>query len=88
MSIFKKAPDAVLTYGWDWSAWLVTDTIVSSTWLIPSDLVEEGSTFSTTITSVLISGGVLGEEYTITNHIVTAAGEEDERSHKLKVVER
>jgi hypothetical protein len=30
-----KDPQADLDYGLDWSAWLGTDTIVSSTWSVP-----------------------------------------------------
>jgi len=90
-----KDPDAVLDYGEDWHAggnndgastdagWLQADTISTSTWAVSgpdSALVIDSDTNDTTSTTVWLSGGTLGREYTVTNHIVTAAGRADDRA--------
>ena len=89
----KKDPDADLDYGFDWSAWLgATDTITASTWAAPaaSGLTMHGASISPdgNVTSVWLSAGNVGGVYSVTNHIKTAAGREDERSMRVTVVER
>jgi hypothetical protein len=42
----------------------------------------------TPIKHPLLKGGVAGQSYTITNHITTTGGREDDRSFKVKVKER
>ena len=67
-----KDPDSNLDYGFDWTDWLVTgESIASSSWILPSDLVEESTIFSANKTSIYFSGGVSGYTYTVTNRIVT-----------------
>ena len=87
-----KDPDAVLPYAEDWTAWLVAeenDTIVDSTWTANNAAMTiESSTFAAGITVVWLSGGTAGKEYTVTNHIVTASGREDDRSIIVPVKER
>ena len=84
----EKDPDAVLDYQMDWSTWLDTDTISTSTWDVPTGLTEDSETETTTTTTVWISGGTAGTTYTVTNEIVTAAGRTDSRSILIKVVQR
>ena len=37
----NKDPDAVLDYGFDWSAWLEAgDTIVTSEWIVPEGITK------------------------------------------------
>lgn len=82
-----KDPVAKLDYGWDWEDWLAGDTIDTSTWTVPTTLVKESDSKTNTTTTVWISGGTLGESYTVTNQIVTAAGRVDQRSFVLKIVD-
>lgn len=93
MAEFVHDPDADLDYGHDWSSWLGTDTITTSTWSItkvaPNSTgdtppVLSASTHDTTTTTIWVDGGTVGKTYTLTNHIITAAGREDDRSHTLK----
>ena len=90
----KKDPDADLDYGFDWTAWLGgTDTIIESTWLVPSasGLTAHSPSISTDgkVTSVwLKSGNASRAVYAATNHIKTAAGREDERSLRVTIVDR
>jgi len=86
---YIKDPNAKLDYGWDWSEWLNGDNIVSSTFTASSpDINIVSSTNSSFDTTVWLSGGVVGQKYTITNHIVTAAGREDDRSFDVKIQNR
>jgi len=99
VATFDHDPDAKLDYGFDWNdkGWLGTDTINTSTWSITAiDPAPDGATpltlstptHDTTTTTVWVDGGTAGKAYTITNHIVTAAGREDDRSHQLNCVSR
>jgi hypothetical protein len=94
---FTHDPNASLRYGFDWAAegWLpVGDTIVTSTWSITkavagdNTLVLSVSTHDSTTTAIRATGGTVGNDYQITNHIVTSAGDSDDRSHILKCRER
>jgi len=98
-----KDPSAVLNYGHDWAdegandgastdtGWLQSDTITTSTWAVSGSdallLVDSDSNDTTTATAVL-SGGTANTNYILTNHIVTAAGYEDDRSIVVKVQQR
>jgi len=85
---FYKDPQAVLDYTIDWADWLETDLISTSTWTVPSGLTEGTHTNTTTTTTAWISGGTEGVVYEITNHIVTAAGREDDRSFNVKIQDK
>lgn len=77
---FRHDPQAVKDYGVDWSAWLDDgETLVSSEWE-SDDLTLAGESFTTTRTSVFVSGGVAGGRYSITNRVVTSAGKTDDRT--------
>lgn len=98
-----KSPGAVLSYGWDWSyfgandgasgdpGWLQGDTISGSAWAVTgpdSDLVIDSQSNSTVEATVVLSGGTLGRDYLVTNHITTSAGLEDDRTLLVKVRRR
>ncbi len=84
----EKDPDAKLNYGWNWSAWLGTETIASSVWTVTAGPVLSGATFNATSTSVLMAGGVVGEVHTLSNRITTApSGLIDELSITVTIVE-
>lgn len=77
-----KDPQAVLDYKWDWTDWMPdNDKIVASTFTTDSDdLTVEDTLFDDVTTTVWLSGGVAGERYTVTNHITTDDGRQDDRS--------
>ena len=78
-------PGARLDWGVDWSQEMRTgDTITQSTWAGPESLTLEDASFSASATKVWAEGFVLGQDYTITNSIVTAQGREDSRTIVLK----
>lgn len=86
---FRKDPDAVLDYGFDWSDWLQTGEVISaSTWTVDTGITEDSDEMSTSITKIWLSGGTVGETYTISNKIVTDQNRTDERSFEIFVEER
>lgn len=89
---YTKDPDAVLDYTVSWAEWLPdNDTITASTFTVMSDdddaVTVDDTSFNATTTTVWLSGGKTGEKYTVTNHITTAAGRQDDRSLTLTIKE-
>ena len=85
---FLKDPAAVLDYSIDWSEWLGTDTISTSTWTVATGLTVGANQNANGITTVWISGGTAGSSYAVTNKIVTAGGRTDERTFYIAVVNK
>lgn len=87
MATFVKDPDSVLDYRVDWSAWLDGDTIIASTFTPADDtLTVDLDLFTTTTATVWLSGGTLGKT-TVTNHITTAAGRQNDYTLKFTIKE-
>lgn len=76
MRIEDKDPTAVKDLSWDWEEWLDGDTIVASTWAVEpaGELTVLGSDFTSTTSTVWLTGGTLLSSYRVTNTITTAAG--------------
>lgn len=85
---FTKDPDAVLDYRIDWTTWLDGDSIVSSTWTAESGITIDSFTDSATNSTVWLSGGSAGERYAVTNSIVTTEGRKDDRTIRIRCIER
>lgn len=85
MDLYVKAAEANLDYPLDWSEWLGSDTIATSTWSADDDLTISGESNTNTVATCFIAGGTLGKEYIVTNHITTAGDREDERSFRLLI---
>ena len=84
---YTKDPQAVLDYMIDWSSWLTAagdDTITASSWTATDGITIDSDTNTTTTATVWLSGGTVGTTYELTNHIVTLAGREDDRTIKIK----
>ena len=86
--IFTKDPNAVLDYSIDWTRWLAGDQIATSEWIIPSGLTKMADSKTSTSATVWLSGGSVGQSYTVTNRITTAAGRTEDRSFTIRVEER
>lgn len=81
--VSPKDPDATIKYGIDWSDYLGTEQIISSEWIADGAIVIESDSYDTTSTAVLLSGGVDGEHYNVTNRITytgTGGNETDDRT--------
>jgi hypothetical protein len=68
----KQDPSAVLDWGTNWSAWLGTDTISTSTWSVTETspvgataLTLATSTHDATTTTIWLSGGALEARYSL-----------------------
>lgn len=85
---FTKDPDAVLDYQIDWSAWLGSDTIATSSWIVPDGITKASDTKTTTTATIWLSGGTLGQSYTLLNRIATAGGRTEDRSIVIGIAER
>lgn len=82
---WRKAPTAIIDYAIDWAAIFPGDTISVSTWDVPVGITNADEDTTSTRAIIRLSGGTLDTEYTITNHVVMASGQEDERSIIIKV---
>jgi hypothetical protein len=89
MPYFLADPQSKLSWSHDWSEWLEsgsagspTDTIVSREWRIerPSGGSPQPTLIGALTDTVFVEGLEAGIIYWLTEHIVTAAGVEDERT--------
>lgn len=87
---FSQDPDEVLDYTLDWSEWLVDGDVISSAAATGDTGLTVGSTvsFTTTTTTVWLSGGSAGSSYDVAVHVVTAGGREGDRSITLQIKEK
>lgn len=85
---FVKDPDALLEYQWDWAAWLAGDTITSHTVTVPTGLTKSSTSATSTAVTAWLSGGTVDQRYSVTCHVLTAAGREDDRTITLTIAER
>lgn len=98
--VIAKDPDSIEPYSMDWTAWLAglidtagEDTIDTSTWTVSgadASLAFQDDSIVTggLKTQLRLTGGTAGEDYQLTNHIITASGAEDDRSVTIRVKER
>ena len=88
--VYLKDPEAILDFAFDWSDWLATsETISTRTITVPSGLTQSSTdTESSGVVTVWLSGGTVGQIYDVECKIVTNASRTDERTMKIKVVER
>ncbi len=84
----SKDPASDLDYICDWSEWLGSDTIDTSTWDVPAELTDGGNSHNGKVTTIWLSDGESGETYILTNKIITTGLRTAERDIKLKVKNR
>lgn len=94
-----KDPDAVLDYAWDWKAlthgtgltdWLAAGETITAHTVTASavTLTVDSSAVVDGLVTAWLSGGTVGIDYTVTCHITTSAGREDDRTMTIRVMER
>lgn len=84
----KKDPQETIWATMDWTLRLgAAETIASSSWTIPTGVTKITDTILSPPlkTSVKVSGGTAGTDYTCTNTIVTSEGQTLERAGVLAV---
>lgn len=93
LGYWRKDPDAELDFAFDWgSDWLDEgDTITVSLWSVSPDGLDVIETaprqpsYTATTTTVWLAGGTDGQDYQITNRIVTTGGRTDEKTRRVVV---
>jgi hypothetical protein len=86
---FRKDPDAVLDYTWDWSLWLQTDeVIVSHQIIVPTGIALDSSDADDERVTGWLSDGTNGQTYTVTCRVSTDQGRTDDRSIAVYVLNR
>lgn len=85
---YTKSPNGKVDYQVDWESWLNGDTISTSTWTVQSGITKVTDTKTDTTATIWLSGGSLGQRYIVTNHIVTAAGREEDQSLVVYIMEK
>jgi hypothetical protein len=78
--MFNKEPSEVLDYEIDWTDWLGTLIIITSSWAAPTGITIGTDSHTTTKTLVRLSGGTWSETYELFNTIVANNGETETRS--------
>lgn len=74
-----KDGNATKDYTLTWATELGNDLIIGSTWTPEVGITVVDNSFTNTTTTVRVSGGTPGVEYSVVNHITTAGGmQEDE----------
>lgn len=87
---FTKDPSDVLDYSFNWSSWLGSDTITSFTATATPGIVIASSDFTTTVSTVFLSGGTAGTgvPYQVTHQIVTTAGRTKNKTMTIRVADQ
>ena len=86
---WTKDPDAVLDWHFDWTDWLASgEALLTSTFFVTSGIVVNSSSFTSSNTTVWLSGGSAGTPYLVTNRITTSQGRTDDRSVTVRVKDR
>lgn len=89
LDTFRKDPNAVLDYEFDWSQWLEpAETISSHTATVTGGVVKDSSANNASAVIVWVSGGTAGVEATVACRITTSLARTDERTITLRVQER
>lgn len=89
MEQFLKDPDAVLDFAMDWTDWLDTGETISSYMVtVPTGITKDSDSESSGVVTVWLSGGTAGNDYNVSVEITTSDGRTDERTFRVKVIER
>lgn len=89
MRTWDKDPNASLPWSFDWTDWLVADTITGVPVVtVDAGLTSGGQSNTTTKVFITLSGGTVGQSYKVSCKITTTAGLIDERSFLIRVTER
>ena len=88
LATFCKDDSEVLDYKMDWDAFLSSETISSSSWVVPAGITKDSDSFDPTFTTVWFSGGTIGDQYILTNTIATSAARTATRSFVITMGDR
>lgn len=84
-----KDPDADLPWHFDWTDWLDEGEAITASVMTPSaGITIHDAAFSSTDTTVWVTGGTVGTVYTVANRITTSQDKVDERTIRIRVKNR
>jgi hypothetical protein len=82
----QKTPTEIKDYGVDWNKFLGSGiTITTSVWDVPAGITKDSDGIDGRATVIRLSGGTAGQNYTLTNTIVTSAGERLDAAIEVQV---
>lgn len=84
----EEGPQDTLDYTLNCIAWLVTDTILTATWTVPTGITKASESRTTTTASVWLANPVHQNNYIIQCKIVTAGGRTKNFSFMVKTTPR
>jgi hypothetical protein len=88
---YQRDPQDVLPVGNDWSTWLEAgETITASSWTVPAGITQTtpAPSFTTTTTTIWLTGGTLNLSYPVVNHITTNQGKQRDQTLTIAVRDR
>ncbi len=85
LGVRYKDPDAIKDYTVNWVAWLGTDTIATVAWTVPAGITKTAESHTTTATTIWLSGGTVGQVYTVLCRITSAGGRTEDQTFSIKV---
>lgn len=88
MSTYIKDPGDRTDYVIDWAPWLNDDTITASAWTVPTGITQYAVDSDTATTTIWLTGGTHGNEYSVVNQITTDGGRIKQQSLKIIVREQ
>lgn len=90
MRQIDKDPDAVLDYTWNWGDWLQPGETIASHSVAASgvSVITSGPDGAARQITAWLAGGAAGTIATATCRITTSAGRTDDRTGRLRVIER
>lgn len=81
-----KDPNDVIDYRIDWSNWLRDgDTVLLSEWIVPAGITMDSELNDNSSTTIWLSGGTAGQQYSLTNRITTTQGRQRDKTITITV---
>jgi len=83
--IIVKDPQSLLDYAVDWTDWLGTDDIISVVWTVQQGIQKIRESNDLKTAKIELSGGSVGEVYSISCRITTGESRVDERTFRVHI---
>lgn len=83
--MFFKEPQEIQTFGINWADWLGALTITASSWTAPAGITVDSDDFTSTVTTVTLSGGTWAETYELSNTITASDGSVETRTIIVRI---
>jgi hypothetical protein len=83
-----KSPSERVTFSVNWAAYLSSDTITSSVWIVPTGITQVSVSNTSTQANIMLQGGTLGKIYRLLNRITTSSNEIVDQSVDIEIIEK